>query len=159
MLLIWPLQWDKPGMIYIYIYIDFIPQRPWKTKIVLWHHQSKIPSFLHIRLVWVCKPNLISHHGVHLLLRCVRRYENHLNRCHPCSSAISPCGRFIASGSEDNCVSCNTLFPYTACVCVHMQKVDGYCGILKASTRLNMYLIMCHCISVSCQLTEWWICC
>ncbi|XP_010755045.3 WD repeat-containing protein 27 isoform X1 [Larimichthys crocea] len=36
-------------------------------------------------------------------LRCVRRYENHLNRCHPCSSAISPCGRFIASGSEDNC--------------------------------------------------------
>ncbi|XP_067465953.1 WD repeat-containing protein 27 isoform X1 [Thunnus thynnus] len=37
-------------------------------------------------------------------LRCVRRYENHLNRCHPCSSAISPCGRFIASGSEDMCV-------------------------------------------------------
>ncbi|KAM4607485.1 WD repeat-containing protein 27 [Polymixia lowei] len=36
-------------------------------------------------------------------LRCVRRYENHLNRCHPCTSAISPCGRFIASGSEDNC--------------------------------------------------------
>ncbi|XP_051233705.1 WD repeat-containing protein 27 isoform X2 [Dicentrarchus labrax] len=36
-------------------------------------------------------------------LRCVRRYENHLNRCHPCLSAISPCGRFIASGSEDNC--------------------------------------------------------
>ncbi|KAL7383391.1 hypothetical protein ABVT39_009646 [Epinephelus coioides] len=36
-------------------------------------------------------------------LRCVRRYENHINRCHPCSSAISPCGRFIASGSEDNC--------------------------------------------------------
>ncbi|XP_076021503.1 WD repeat-containing protein 27 [Genypterus blacodes] len=35
--------------------------------------------------------------------RCVRRYENHLNRCHPCTSAISPCGRFIASGSEDNC--------------------------------------------------------
>ncbi|XP_071337019.1 WD repeat-containing protein 27 isoform X2 [Trachinotus anak] len=35
-------------------------------------------------------------------LRCVRRFENHLNRCHPCSSAISPCGRFIASGSEDN---------------------------------------------------------
>ncbi|XP_056148230.1 WD repeat-containing protein 27 [Lampris incognitus] len=36
-------------------------------------------------------------------LRCVRRYENHLNRCHSCSSAISPCGRYIASGSEDNC--------------------------------------------------------
>uniref|UniRef100_A0A3Q4H7Z9 Uncharacterized protein n=1 Tax=Neolamprologus brichardi TaxID=32507 RepID=A0A3Q4H7Z9_NEOBR len=36
-------------------------------------------------------------------LRCVRRYENHVNRCQPCSSAISPCGRFIATGSEDNC--------------------------------------------------------
>ncbi|XP_034465303.1 WD repeat-containing protein 27 [Hippoglossus hippoglossus] len=35
-------------------------------------------------------------------LRCVRRYENHVNRCLPCSSAISPCGRFIATGSEDN---------------------------------------------------------
>uniref|UniRef100_A0A8C5EDJ1 WD repeat domain 27 n=1 Tax=Gouania willdenowi TaxID=441366 RepID=A0A8C5EDJ1_GOUWI len=36
-------------------------------------------------------------------LRCVRRYENHLIRSHPCSSAISPCGRLIATGSEDNC--------------------------------------------------------
>ncbi|XP_069546342.1 WD repeat-containing protein 27 [Brachyistius frenatus] len=36
-------------------------------------------------------------------LSCVRRYESHVNRCHPCSTAISPCGRFIASGSEDNC--------------------------------------------------------
>ncbi|XP_077469394.1 WD repeat-containing protein 27 isoform X1 [Stigmatopora argus] len=36
-------------------------------------------------------------------LRCVRRYENHVNRCHSCSSAISPCGRFVACGSEDKC--------------------------------------------------------
>ncbi|XP_061602047.1 WD repeat-containing protein 27 [Cololabis saira] len=36
-------------------------------------------------------------------MRCVRRYENHVNRCHPCSSVFSPCGRFIASGSEDKC--------------------------------------------------------
>ncbi|XP_026210255.1 WD repeat-containing protein 27 isoform X2 [Anabas testudineus] len=35
-------------------------------------------------------------------LRCVRRYDSHPNRCHPCGSAFSPCGRFIASGSEDN---------------------------------------------------------
>ncbi|CAL8257574.1 unnamed protein product [Lota lota] len=35
--------------------------------------------------------------------RCVRRYESHVNRCHACDSAMSPCGRFIASGSEDNC--------------------------------------------------------
>ncbi|KAK7902166.1 hypothetical protein WMY93_018935 [Mugilogobius chulae] len=36
-------------------------------------------------------------------LRCVRRYENHVNRCHSCSSAVSPCGQYIATGSEDNC--------------------------------------------------------
>lgn len=46
---------------------------------------------------------------MHLSSRCTRRYENHINRCHPCSAAISPCGRFIATGSEDNCVS-NMIF-------------------------------------------------
>uniref|UniRef100_A0A3P8V4B4 WD repeat domain 27 n=1 Tax=Cynoglossus semilaevis TaxID=244447 RepID=A0A3P8V4B4_CYNSE len=45
-------------------------------------------------------------------LRCVRRYQNHINRCHPCSSAISPCGRYMASGSEDGCMeSCFTVKP------------------------------------------------
>lgn len=33
--------------------------------------------------------------------RCVRRYESHVNRCHQCTAAFSPCGRFIATGSED----------------------------------------------------------
>lgn len=33
--------------------------------------------------------------------RCVRRYEGHLNRVHPCGIALSPCGRFIATGAED----------------------------------------------------------
>ncbi|XP_069810603.1 WD repeat-containing protein 27 isoform X2 [Dendropsophus ebraccatus] len=36
-------------------------------------------------------------------LRCVRRYEGHLNRYQPCGVAVSPCGRFIACGSEDRC--------------------------------------------------------
>ncbi|XP_076142603.1 WD repeat-containing protein 27 [Alosa pseudoharengus] len=35
--------------------------------------------------------------------RCVRKYEGHVNRCHQCTAAFSPCGRFIATGSEDNC--------------------------------------------------------
>ncbi|CAM4726049.1 unnamed protein product [Leuciscus chuanchicus] len=35
--------------------------------------------------------------------RCVRRYESHVNRCHHCTAAFSPCGRFIATGSEDHC--------------------------------------------------------
>ncbi|XP_036624105.1 LOW QUALITY PROTEIN: WD repeat-containing protein 27 [Trichosurus vulpecula] len=36
-------------------------------------------------------------------LRCERRFEGHLNRCHPCEISISPCGRYIACGSEDKC--------------------------------------------------------
>uniref|UniRef100_UPI00398EF949 WD repeat-containing protein 27 isoform X2 n=1 Tax=Pristiophorus japonicus TaxID=55135 RepID=UPI00398EF949 len=36
-------------------------------------------------------------------LRSVRRYEGHQNRCQPCGIALSPCGRFLATGSEDKC--------------------------------------------------------
>ncbi|XP_019902051.2 WD repeat-containing protein 27 isoform X2 [Esox lucius] len=46
-------------------------------------------------------------------LRCVRRFENHVNRCHPCTAAFSPCGRFIASGSEDNCNPSCKIFELT----------------------------------------------
>lgn len=45
--------------------------------------------------------------------RCVRRYEGHLNRVHPCGLAFSPCGRFIATGSEDKCVSSSFIFHTT----------------------------------------------
>uniref|UniRef100_A0A8C6Z5A7 WD repeat-containing protein 27 n=1 Tax=Nothoprocta perdicaria TaxID=30464 RepID=A0A8C6Z5A7_NOTPE len=34
-------------------------------------------------------------------LRCERRFEGHISRCHPCGIAVSPCGQFIASGSDD----------------------------------------------------------
>ncbi|XP_043110985.1 WD repeat-containing protein 27 [Puntigrus tetrazona] len=34
--------------------------------------------------------------------RCVRRYDSHINRCHHCTAVFSPCGRFIATGSEDH---------------------------------------------------------
>ncbi|XP_070589996.1 WD repeat-containing protein 27 [Erythrolamprus reginae] len=36
-------------------------------------------------------------------LRCERRFEGHNSRCHPCGISISPCGQFIACGSEDKC--------------------------------------------------------
>ncbi|XP_055495210.1 WD repeat-containing protein 27 isoform X1 [Leucoraja erinacea] len=36
-------------------------------------------------------------------LRSVRRYEGHVNRCQHCGIALSPCGRFLATGSEDKC--------------------------------------------------------
>ncbi|XP_072500037.1 WD repeat-containing protein 27 isoform X2 [Notamacropus eugenii] len=42
-------------------------------------------------------------------LRCERRFEGHLNRCHPCAISISPCGRYIACGSEDKHLATATL--------------------------------------------------
>ncbi|XP_074781203.1 WD repeat-containing protein 27 [Athene noctua] len=36
-------------------------------------------------------------------LKCERRFEGHHSCCHPCGIAVSPCGRFIASGSDDKC--------------------------------------------------------
>ncbi|TRZ23999.1 hypothetical protein HGM15179_003171 [Zosterops borbonicus] len=38
-------------------------------------------------------------------LRCERRFEGHSSRCYPCGIAVSPCGRFIASGSDDKYVN------------------------------------------------------
>lgn len=37
--------------------------------------------------------------------RCVRRYEGHLNRSYTCGLDLSPCGRYLATGSEDKTVS------------------------------------------------------
>ncbi|XP_053446331.1 WD repeat-containing protein 27 isoform X2 [Nycticebus coucang] len=34
-------------------------------------------------------------------LRCERHFAGHLNRCHPCGAAFSPCGRFVVCGAED----------------------------------------------------------
>ena len=36
--------------------------------------------------------------------RCVCRFTSHVNQSHPISAAISPCARFIATGSEDRAV-------------------------------------------------------
>ncbi|XP_033101043.1 WD repeat-containing protein 27-like [Anneissia japonica] len=33
--------------------------------------------------------------------RCVKRFEGHQNRVHPCGLSFSPCGKYIATGSED----------------------------------------------------------
>lgn len=33
--------------------------------------------------------------------RCVRRYEGHQNRTYTCGLDLSPCGRYLATGSED----------------------------------------------------------
>uniref|UniRef100_H3BZ11 Uncharacterized protein n=1 Tax=Tetraodon nigroviridis TaxID=99883 RepID=H3BZ11_TETNG len=70
-------------------------------------------------------------------LRCTRRYENHVNRCHPCSAAISPCGRFIATGSEDNCA-----YVYDIRSSSYLHKLQNFSdtvlnvGFNPASTQL-----------------------
>ncbi|KAM8945528.1 WD repeat-containing protein 27 [Pelodytes ibericus] len=54
-------------------------------------------------------------------LRCVRRFEGHVNRCQPCGVDISPCGRFIASGSEDRCA-----YIYEMRSSTYLQKLSGH---------------------------------
>uniref|UniRef100_A0A8C7Y5U9 WD repeat-containing protein 27 n=1 Tax=Oryzias sinensis TaxID=183150 RepID=A0A8C7Y5U9_9TELE len=54
-------------------------------------------------------------------MRCVRRYDSHVIRCHPCFSSISPCGRFIATGSEDNCA-----YIYDIRSSLHLHKLHRH---------------------------------
>ena len=44
--------------------------------------------------------------------RCVRRYDGHVNRSQPVGLDISPCARYIATGSEDRSVSRYLFFYY-----------------------------------------------
>ena len=36
--------------------------------------------------------------------RCVRRYDCHVNRVHPCAAELSACCRYVAAASEDKSV-------------------------------------------------------
>ncbi|WAR20183.1 WDR27-like protein [Mya arenaria] len=57
---------------------------------------------------------------------CVRRYEGHLNRVHPCGLAFSPCGRFLATGSEDKC---SYLFDLRSGTYLH--KLQGHTDVVS----------------------------
>ncbi|KAM9382886.1 WD repeat-containing protein 27 [Phaethornis superciliosus] len=54
-------------------------------------------------------------------LRCERRFEGHSSRCYPCGIAVSPCGRFIASGSDDKCA-----YIYEMCSSTFSHKLGGH---------------------------------
>ncbi|KAJ7342211.1 hypothetical protein JRQ81_009672 [Phrynocephalus forsythii] len=54
-------------------------------------------------------------------LRCERRFEGHSCHCHPCGIAVSPCGRFIACGSEDKCA-----YMYEMCSSTYSHKLTGH---------------------------------
>ena len=45
-----------------------------------------------------------------VVYRCVRRYDGHMNRVHCCMAEISPCCRYVATGSEDKCVRISSSF-------------------------------------------------
>ncbi|XP_054018449.1 WD repeat-containing protein 27 [Dryobates pubescens] len=54
-------------------------------------------------------------------LKCERRFEGHSNRCYPCGIAVSPCGRFIASGSDDK-----HAYLYEMRSSTFLHKLDGH---------------------------------
>ncbi|XP_064365369.1 WD repeat-containing protein 27 isoform X1 [Dromaius novaehollandiae] len=54
-------------------------------------------------------------------LRCERRFEGHISRCRPCGIAVSPCGRFIASGSDDK-----SAYIYEMCSSTFAYKLGGH---------------------------------
>uniref|UniRef100_A0A8D0GF87 WD repeat domain 27 n=1 Tax=Sphenodon punctatus TaxID=8508 RepID=A0A8D0GF87_SPHPU len=59
---------------------------------------------VHSRSVHQICQNKVGRSSFLTILTCERRFEGHSNRCYPCGITISPCGRFIACGSEDKCV-------------------------------------------------------
>jgi len=57
--------------------------------------------------------------------RCVRRYDGHVNRSHPVGVALSPCARFIASGSEDRSVMGRVIDSNNELLFVYVVKLTG----------------------------------
>ena len=58
--------------------------------------------------------------------RCVQRLEGHLNKAHNCGLDISPCGTYLASGSEDKCVYIFDLRTGTYC-----EKLRGHANVVS----------------------------
>ncbi|XP_071111369.1 WD repeat-containing protein 27-like [Haliotis cracherodii] len=54
--------------------------------------------------------------------RCVQRLEGHLNQAHTCGLALSPCGKYLATGSEDRLVY------------VFDLRAGTYCDRLRGNT-------------------------
>lgn len=65
--------------------------------------------------------------------RCVRRYDGHVNRSHPVGVALSPCARFIASGSEDRSVMGRVIDSINELLFVYAVKLTM--GAIKSKQR------------------------
>ncbi|XP_065833672.1 WD repeat-containing protein 27-like [Oscarella lobularis] len=57
--------------------------------------------------------------------RCVRRYSGHANRFHSVGMSFSPCGRFIACGSEDK-----SAYLYDIRANTFLNKLTGHCDVV-----------------------------
>ncbi|XP_041373543.1 WD repeat-containing protein 27-like [Gigantopelta aegis] len=58
--------------------------------------------------------------------KCVQRLEGHVNKAHNCGLEISPCGTYLASGSEDKCVYVFDLRKGTYC-----EKLRGHTNVVS----------------------------
>ncbi|XP_071798693.1 WD repeat-containing protein 27-like [Asterias amurensis] len=58
--------------------------------------------------------------------RCVRRFEGHMNRAHRCRLTVSPCAKYIASGSEDK-----SAYIFDVRAGTYIQKLSGHTDVIS----------------------------
>ncbi|KAK2507164.1 hypothetical protein MC885_012842 [Smutsia gigantea] len=63
-------------------------------------------------------------------LRCVRRFEGHVSRCHPCGIAFSPCGRYLACGADDRHEQ--QVYVYEMGSCMFSHRLGGHTDAVTA---------------------------
>ena len=81
------------------------------------------------------------------LCRCVCRFTSHVNQSHLISAAISPCSRFIATGSEDRAV-----YVYDIRYPSPLHRVTGHSDVVSTvayhplrsmvRNKLNSYCVL-----------------
>ncbi|XP_038078106.1 WD repeat-containing protein 27-like isoform X2 [Patiria miniata] len=58
--------------------------------------------------------------------RCVKRFEGHMNRAHRCGVAISPCAKYIATGSEDK-----SAYVFDIRTGTYIHKLSGHTDVVS----------------------------
>ena len=61
--------------------------------------------------------------------RCVRRFTEHVSRAHSVGMSFSPCGRYIAAGSEDKCA-----YLYDIRAGTYLHKLSGHTDVVSDVT-------------------------
>lgn len=71
--------------------------------------------------------------------RCIQRYEGHANRAYQCGIALSPCGRFLCTGSEDKSVK----------ICAHLIYLN-VCDVNNQTICFTLFNIAVFVTSAVC---------